>query len=284
VGHYDLTVCYRIYPRVSKHPPIYENDKLKLSEVCLASFKDSLEGLKVKMIVLLDGCPEIYKHLFLKYFCEEDLVFYELNSVGNQETFRLQLELLLNQNYSEYIYFAEDDYFYINSCKFKTLIDFMKNYKDVDFVTPYYHLDYSRMQTHLTFQSIERIFQGIKFRTVATTTMTFLTKKQNLQYNKKTFLSYTKGNDDASLWLSLTKHKIYNFLLILKYLFKDKLWFKMYLKSWIFNCKQIFLGEKYYLWCPIDTFATHMDDKCLSPNVNWENEFRLKIEKIDFIK
>ena len=39
---YDLTVAYRIYPKISRSPAIYRNDKFKLSEFCLKSFKDSL--------------------------------------------------------------------------------------------------------------------------------------------------------------------------------------------------------------------------------------------------
>lgn len=284
MGNYDLTVCYRIYPKVSKHPPIFYGDKLKLSEVCLSSFKDSLDGLKVKMIVLLDGCPDIYKRLFQKYFNNDDLIFYELNSIGNKETFKLQMDLLMEQKYSDYVYFAEDDYYYLSSRKFRILLDFFKSNNDVDFLTPYYHLDYIWMQPHLTFKSIKREFEGYQFTTVATTTMTFLTRQDKLDITYKTFLSYSKGNDDASLWLSLTKHNTHNIFLLFKYFFSDKLWFKMYLKPWIYNKRQIFFGRTYKLWCPIDTFATHMDDKCLSPGIDWENEFKLKIKNIDFIE
>lgn len=55
---YDLAVAYRIYPQVSKVPPVFSQDKYKLSEFCLKSFKNSLGDLRAKIIVLLDGCPQ----------------------------------------------------------------------------------------------------------------------------------------------------------------------------------------------------------------------------------
>ena len=45
----DLAIAYRIYPGISKIPPIYSDDKFKLSELCLRSFKQSLGGLRVKI-------------------------------------------------------------------------------------------------------------------------------------------------------------------------------------------------------------------------------------------
>jgi len=41
---HDLAVAYRIYPKVSSHPPpVFADDKLKLAQLCLNSFKASLE-------------------------------------------------------------------------------------------------------------------------------------------------------------------------------------------------------------------------------------------------
>ena len=54
---YDLVVAYRIFPKVSKSPPIFQNNKYKLAHLCLKSFKESLGSLKVKIYALLDNCP-----------------------------------------------------------------------------------------------------------------------------------------------------------------------------------------------------------------------------------
>jgi hypothetical protein len=279
---YDLAVCYRIYPGVSKVPPIFPDDKLKLSELCFASLVESLGDLKVKLFVLLDKCPEIYKQIFLKYFPKDDIEFIELNAVGNNGTFKLQMEILSEQNDSEFVYFAEDDYFYLKD-GLKNLLGFMKSGKDINFATPYYHPEIDKMKVHLDFKSEKRFYEKNEFVSSASTTMTFLTTKSVLRQTYDVLMTYTRRNDDASLWFSLTKHKTNNPFLILKYFFTDKLWFKMYAKIWYFTKKQIILGKKWKLWVPLSTFATHMDDKCLAPKINWQMEFAKSLEKINFV-
>lgn len=62
--NYDLVVAYRVYPGIAKIPPVYANDKLKLVELCFKSFVLSLADLKVKIYVLLDGCPMSMRMFF----------------------------------------------------------------------------------------------------------------------------------------------------------------------------------------------------------------------------
>jgi hypothetical protein len=66
----DLAIAYRIYPKVAESAMglPFGDDKLRLSEICLQSFKESLGDLRVKLWVLLDGCPKEYAALFQKYF------------------------------------------------------------------------------------------------------------------------------------------------------------------------------------------------------------------------
>ena len=280
---YDLAIAYRIYPKVSKIPPVFSDDKLKLSELCLYSLKQSLRGVNAKMFVLLDNCPKEYTELFKKYFNEDDLELIELDGVGNAETFKLQMEILSKQNDAELIYFAEDDYFYLEN-RFKEMIDFFVNNKEkVHFITPYYHLDYDVMDLQKTFKGDSISFNGKEWRTVASTTMTFLTSKEILNEVYSVFLTYTKNNYDNSMWLSLTKHKVKNPFLIFKYLFKDKHLLKIFIKAYIYCKKQIFLGKKWELWVPIGTIATHMDNKYLAPKVDWNKKFYESIEKINFL-
>ena len=52
-----VSIVYRIYPKVSKTPPVHSKDKYKLSELCLSSFVKSLEGIDFKVWILLDACP-----------------------------------------------------------------------------------------------------------------------------------------------------------------------------------------------------------------------------------
>src|ERR1700723_2139884 len=149
MSSYDLAVAYRIYPKVSK-PALglpYSDDKLRLSEICLRSFKECVEGLRVKIWAILDGCPESFADLFRKYFDPDDLVLVPLPAVGNHATFGKQIDILLSQTDRDFVYFAEDDYVYLPN-RFARMIFFMNAYKHGDFVTPYDHLDCFPLEIH----------------------------------------------------------------------------------------------------------------------------------------
>ena len=94
---YDIAIAYRIYPGVSKVPPVFSDDKFKLSELCLCSMQKALKGVNAKLYILLDNCPPEYKKLFKKYFSEEDLELIELDGIGNGGTFKLQMDILLRE-------------------------------------------------------------------------------------------------------------------------------------------------------------------------------------------
>ncbi len=138
---YDLAIAYRIYPKISGRPPIFENDKYKLSDLCLKSLKNSLGSLKVKLYILLDNCPPKYEDLFKKYFKNEDLNLIRLKGIGNKGTFYLQLKILTEQNDAENVYLAEDDYCYLPN-QFQKMVYLLRRDPEVDFITPYDHSDY----------------------------------------------------------------------------------------------------------------------------------------------
>jgi len=203
--NYDLAVAYRIYPKVAK-PALglpFSDDKLQLAELCLRSFKESLQGLRVKLWVLLDGCPESYDEIFKKYFDLEDLVLMRLPGIGNLPTFGKQIDILLNQVDSDLIYFAEDDYFYLPG-QFHRMLDFLRSDDDVDFISPYDHLDCYTLEIHRRPKWLRANGRG-HWRTAASTCLTFLARKKTLARNEKVFRSYCRRNHDCSLWLSLTK-------------------------------------------------------------------------------
>ena len=39
--NYDLAVAYRVYPKISKSPPIFHGNKYLLARLCLKTFKKS---------------------------------------------------------------------------------------------------------------------------------------------------------------------------------------------------------------------------------------------------
>jgi hypothetical protein len=178
---YDVAVAYRIYPKVAK-PALglpFSDDKYRLAEVCLQSFRRSLGTLHAKIWVLLDDCPSAYADLFRKYFGAENLVLVPLAGVGNYRTFLKQIEILAGQEDANLVYFAEDDYFYLPD-QFRLMTDFIRAYPDVDFISPYDHLDCYTLELHHRPKWL-RVFDNHHWRTAASTCLAFLTTRQTLR-------------------------------------------------------------------------------------------------------
>jgi len=278
--NYDLAVAYRIYPKVAK-PAVglpFSDDKLRLSEICLRSFKESLKGLRVKVWVLLDGCPEVYAQLFARYFDSEDLVLVRLPGIGNLPTFGKQIDILLGQNDSRLVYFAEDDYFYLPN-QFHRMMDFLRAYDDVDFISPYDHPDCYTLEIH-RYPKWLRVHSGNHWRTAASTCLTFLTRKQTLLHNETIFRSYCHHNYDCSLWLALTKFSIFNPFQFLRFAIQQPLLARIVAKAWLYGWFQILFGQQMKLWVPVPGIATHLDGRALSPNVDWGALMNQEMERI----
>ncbi len=264
----DLAVAYRIYPGVSKSPAFFSDDKFRLSKMCLDSFKSALGGLRVKIWALLDGCPPEYEAMFRETFRGNDLDILSLNKIGNLATFSLQIDLLTGQREAPYVYFAEDDYFYLPDALEK-MVAFMQGNRDVDFVTPYDHPDSyftsSRFERHLI-----RPFGDHYWRTASSTCLTFLTTRENLLLTQSTFRTYCRGNGDCSVWLALTqKFELADFRVHWHDMFRMKIW----AKTWGWGYRALLFGRRYRLWTPTPALATHMESTCLSPLIDWQTLF-----------
>jgi hypothetical protein len=269
MSSYDIAVAYRIYPRVAK-PALglpFSGNKLQLSEVCLRSFKESLGSVRAKIWVLLDGCPEEYAALFLKYFDSRDLVLLRLPGIGNQATFGKQLDILLEQTDSEFVYFAEDDYVYLPD-QFSRMLDFLRAYDDAHFISPYDHPDCYTCDLHRAPKWV-RVQGGHHWRTAASTCLTFLTRTATLRQKQYIFRSYAWRNHDCSLWLSLTKQTLFEPLAFLRFVVRAPLFAKIIAKAWLYGWPQIFFGKRTNLWVPMPGLATHLDNQALSPAIDW---------------
>ncbi len=270
-NNFDVAICYRIYPEVSKDPVIFADDKFKLSEICLRSFRDSLGGIKFKMRVLLDNCPLEYEELFNKYFEKDSIELVRLSGVGNRATFSKQIDYLLDQNFSEYVYFAEDDYFYLPNT-FIEMLSFLKTRKDVHFISPFDHLDtYNRC---LHDYKVEISYSEKRhWISVASTCLTFLTTKHILKKNEKRFRTYCQGNPDVSIWFSITKTKIFSVLNLFKKVFTSIFECYVLACNWFYTPIQNIFSKKYKLWTPIPSIALHLESKTIAPVVDWKKEF-----------
>jgi len=272
---YDVAIAYRICPSTSRTPLIFRDDKYRLAELCLKSFRESLGSLKVKLYALLDNCPEEYENLFRRYFDDDSLELIRLGGVGNPATLMKQIEILLGQNCSELVYFAEDDYFYLPN-QFREMVEFARSRDDVHFVSPYDHLDYYTRRLH---QYPSRIvtFGSRHWRTTGVTNMTFLTKKQVLMEAHRVFKTYTRRNRGILIWLSLTKHKALNPIYAFPYLMHERRTFKKLARSWLSCWRHILFGRRWNLWVPMPSIATHMEKTALAPCVDWIGTIRAEV-------
>ena len=268
---YDVAVAYRIYPRVSKVPAIFPGDKLRLARFCLRSFRASLGEVRAKVFVLLDGCPNEYEVLFGEFFDRSDLEFVRLGGVGNLRTFSRQIEILLRQDLAEAVYFAEDDYFYLPG-QFGAMLKFLRDWPDVDFVSPYDHPDYYTLPLHSAPQ-LSRDYAERRWRTAASTCLTFLTTRRTLARTRSVFKTYTYRNPDVCLWLSLTKQAVFDPGIILR-CFRERIAMGGFVAvSWLYGWPQILTGRKWRLWVPSPSVATHMEKRFLAPGVDWAAHF-----------
>jgi hypothetical protein len=206
------------------------------------------------------------------------LVLVRLPAVGNLATFGKQIDILLGQNDSELVYFAEDDYFYLAD-QFHRMVDFLRSDGHADFVSPYDHLDCYTLEIHRRPKWL-RLHGGSHWRAAASTCLTFLTRKQTLLRNEKTFRSYCRRNYDCSLWLSLTKFSIFNPIQLVRFVFQKPLFARIILKAWLYGWSQIALGKRMRLWVPVPAIATHLDLQALSPGVDWRLLMNLQLERI----
>lgn len=267
-GRYQLAVAYRIYPKISKTPIVFPDDKLALSELCLDSFARSLRGVRAKLYAILDGCPLEYEALFRQYFPSEDLEIIRVPGIGNAGTFERQIEILGSQDDSEHVFLAEDDYAY-HPGALEKMLRFMASTPGVDFVTPYDHPDYHELELHSGCSTIEE-FDGIRWMTAATTCLTFLSTRGTLRQAGGSFGTYSRGNRDSSLWLSLTKERVFDPLRMLRWRMRDPDTWKHYSRAWRHGWRQHLAGRKWNLWAPVPSLATHMESTGIAPGFDWE--------------
>jgi len=269
VKQYDLAIAYRIYPKLAA-PAVglpFSDDKYRLAEACLQSLRSSLGALRAKIWVLLDGCPPPYADLFRKYFGPEDLVLLPLPGIGNFETFKRQIDILLTQDDAELVYFAEDDYFYLPG-QFHRMTDFIQAHSDIDFVTPYDHLDVYTLDLHRK-PAWLRVHNDHHWRTAFSTCLTFLTTRTTLQQTAHVFRGYSPLNYDCSLWLSLTKENLVRPIDFLRWRSREPVFAILVARAWRFGFRQIVFGKQRKLWAPVPGIATHMNASALSPTIDW---------------
>ncbi|HPY29730.1 MAG TPA: glycosyltransferase family 2 protein [Verrucomicrobiota bacterium] len=271
---YDVAVAYRVYPHPSANPPrVYAEDKFKLVELCLRSFKASLGGLRVRLWVLLNDCPPRYEKLFRQVWPAADLVFRYYPGVPPGTTLHEQSQILLGQTDAELVYWAEDDYFYLPG-QFAQAVDFLRQHPDADFVSPYDHPDYYTTDLH-RFRSRQRTVAGRVWSSRLSNTHTILARHRALQAAQRVFLTFHgRVNFDLAMWMALTKRCVFNPVKLLRWSVANRFWAGSILLAWYYFWRQILFGRRYQLWVPRPALATHMITTLESPGVDWPEAIR----------
>ncbi len=267
---YDLSIALRISPFLNtKH--IYFISKYGLVETCFKSFVTALGDIDYELFAILDGCPNCFEKIFRKYVGESRLKIIRTDRIGNNATFMLQIYILLNEASSDYVYFAEDDYFYIGHLK--NMLEFIHRNPFVDFVSPYDHPDYYFRKDLHPYKIFSLTYSNRIWKNVMSTTCTFLTRKKILREAGEFLKSYARIGD-YPMWYVLTR-KIppISFLKIITYHQRD-LPREVFL---LYYLRKISNKRRYHLWVPEPTIATHMQKNCLSPKIDWNLYFNRKI-------
>lgn len=271
---YDIAIAHRVCPVLAKTAAGFD-DKFEMVKATTASLVQALDGLRVKLAVILDGCPKEYERLFDATFGgNTDIAYSRISTskIGNQATYAKQHEILSDcLNDAEFLYFSEDDYLY-RKCAFQAMMDFLKN-PGVDFVTP---LDHPDRYSHLVPESrrVEiRVSDYCHWREVGTTCCTFMLKSETFRFSSKRLAAYSKGAGDGGMWIELTKDMIFSPSATIGTMFRyligrrksaEGLEFSV-LAAWLHHKCRLPFGKRYHLWGPMPSLAVHLCKPSLSP-------------------
>jgi hypothetical protein len=281
---YDLAVAYRIYSGAQTSPAaIFADDKFKLVELCFNSFKNSLEGLRVKLWVFLNDCPPEYEAMIKRVWSSVDLVLVRFPGVSNATTLNEASRILREQTDAEIVYFTDDDYFYLPG-QFHLAVDFLKQNADADFVTLYDHPDLYTTDLH-NLPSQTRTVSGKNWSSCISTCHTFLAKRSALIEIQRLYLDIFRAFQktvppDLCFWMALTKKRIFNPVKFLRWSVSKPYWAASIFLAWFYCWRQILFGRRYSLWTPRPTIATHMSAGLEAPGIDWQKEFQRQMAGI----
>ena len=270
---YEMAIAHRVCPYLAKVAAGFD-DKFEMVKATAMSLAKAINGIRTKLIVILDGCPAEYEWLFDDMFGEKNaLVDYErisTSAIGNHATYAKQMEVLSSfVNDAEYFYLSEDDYIYREDA-FRAMMDFLKR-PGVDFVTPLDHPDrYSHVVPERR-QSEIRVSEHCHWREVGTTCCTFMMTSRTFVESRALLACYGQGGCDGTLWLGLTKDSVFSIRATIWMLFRyltgrDRTWSKcIAVSAWRFHKLNLLLTRRYRLWGPMPTLAVHLATPSLPP-------------------
>ena len=269
---YQIAVAHRVCPALAKTASHYA-DKFEMVKATTASLARAVTGLRVRLVVILDGCPQEYERLFDNVFANVEGVDYSREntpSIGNHATYGRQLEILKDcAAEAEYLYFSEDDYLYEPSA-FAAMMRFLGR-PGVDFVTPLDQPDDYLEDRERVLASVVRVSEDCHWREVASTCCTFMMKASTFKRAQKSLSYYAYGGTDFIMGELLTKKDVFSLRAVaggvIKYMFsRDRNWINLIpALAWLKLGPRLFWAPRFRLWSPIPTFAVHLCKPSLPP-------------------
>ena len=205
---YQLAIAHRVCPILAKTVSHYA-DKFELVKEATNSLARAIANIKVKLTVILDGCPVEYERLFDDVFGGGKITGVDYRrvstpAIGNAGTYRRQMEVLSEDSVNaEFLYFSEDDYIYRRDA-FVAMMDFLVR-RGVDFVSPLDHPDVYQEELERQTAGTIKVSSYCHWREVASTCCTFMLKSATWTKAEKSLSYYAKGGADFIMWELLTK-------------------------------------------------------------------------------
>lgn len=257
-----LVIIYRSHgsDKIERRPNLYS--KVMCAQSLINSINSLPESTKVKIVNIHDGdeVPDL-KNLFKANSAE----YINVKMISASKSFVYAFNYVIdNFDENDIIYFCEDDYFHLENA-FPLLMEIFSE-ANPDYVTLYDHPDRYFRTDNDRKNTSSIVTSNSHWITVESTCMTFGAKLVTLLNDKKTFMFYTKHNQNISrlLWYDL-RGRILNF--------PDKktlAWYYL-LKAKRLRIRGIFNKRK--LYSPLPSLSTHMEKEFLSPIIKWDTHF-----------
>ena len=176
--------------------PIYQEDKFKLNELCLRSFREAFRDTDITVIFLADFCGPEYDNMIYDIIPFPYDIFH--TKLGINGTCLKQYELA--SDIDDDFLFQECDYLYRPNTG-KQLLDAIQAF---DLVSPYDHLNfYKDRSIHSNYATIE-LLNGEHYRTTERNTMTFGMTKDAFEKNKDILNKW--GYLDNEVWKEMREN------------------------------------------------------------------------------
>ena len=169
---------------------------------------------------------------------------------------------------------------------FERIHELLLRHPEVEFATPYDHLEFY-VAAHQQMSHDVLKTPGLPiWRTVPSTTCSFIARSLAFRDHVHAFRSYGQPflfnrGTDGTMWLAVTKHRIFNPLRCAQWLWTAKYEAWSWFTAWIFCAGDIVFKPKRKVWAPIPSLASHLVFSYPPPGIDW-NDLLQKAVKEDY--